>query len=123
MVVKPLLKGEHGISHKQVSLHVEKNDKEGVGEGGGRGSEENVREKKGNNKGQDFLTGQAKELADAGEGSPDTNLDVINLNFDDFKEKTGGGKRNSGEIGKSKKLPEGLDLIAFVLDICPVPAK
>ena len=123
MVVKPLLKGEHGISHKQVLLHAEKNDKEGVGEGGGRGSEENVREKKGNNKGQDFLTGQAKELADAGEGSPDTNLDVINLNFDDFKEKTGGGKRKSGEIGKSKKLPEGLDLIAFVLDICPVPAK
>ena len=125
MVVKPLLKGEHGISHKQVSLHVEKNDKEGVGGGRGRGIEESVREKKGSHKGQDLniLTGQAKELVDAGVGSPDTNLDVINLNFDDLKEKTGGGKRKSGEIGKSKKLPEGLDLIAFVLDICPVPAK
>ena len=143
MVVKPLR-----ISHKQVSLHVEKNDKKGVGEGGneenareekgsyirqdfltgqakelaegvgGGKNEENAREKKGSNKRQDLkiLTGQAKELADVGEGGPDTN-------FDDLKEKSGGGKGKSEEFGKSKRLPKDLDLIAFVLDICPVPAK
>ena len=142
MVVKPL----NGISHKQPSFHVDINDKEGVGDGGneenarekkksykrqrsdnndkegvgGGGNEENSREKKGSYKRQDFLTGQAKELADV---STDTNLDVISLNVDDLKEKTGGGKGKSDEIGKSMKPPKDLDLIAFVLDICPVPAK
>ena len=115
MVVKPLR-----ISHKQVSLHVEKNDKKGVG---GGGNEENAREKNGSHKRQDFLTGQGKELAHFSEGSTETNLDVINLNVDDLKEKTGGGKGKSDEIGKSMKPPKDLDLIAFVLDICPVPAK
>ena len=150
MVVKPLR-----ISHKQVSLHVEKNDKKGVGEGGneenareekgsyirqdfltgqakelaegvgGGGNEENAREKKGSYKRKDLniLTEQAKELANAGEGSTDTNLDVISPNFDDLKEKSGGGKGKSEEIVKSMKLTKDLDLIAFVLDICPVPAK
>ena len=56
-------------------------------------------------------------LAVTDERSPDTNLHL--------KESIEGGKRKSGKemMGKSKRLPIDLDLMAFVLNICPVPAK
>ena len=59
-------------------------------------------------------------MPDIDERSPDTNLD-ISLQDAGSKEKIEGGKRM--EMGKSKKPPIVLDLIAFVLNTCPASPK
>ena len=59
-------------------------------------------------------------MPDIDKRSPETNLD-ISLQDADSKEKIKGGKRM--EMGKSKKPPIVLDLMSFVLNICPAPPK
>ena len=82
-------------SHKQV-WHVEKNDI-------GRRNEENVGEQ--NNGEGDLVDGGQPQ-------SPDASLGQFGRKNFDLKEKIEGGRRKID-----------LDLMAFVLNICPLPDK
>ena len=82
-------------SRKQT-WHVEKNDK-------GRQNEENMGEQ--NNGEGDLVDGAQPQ-------SPDASLGQFGRKDFDLKEKIEGGTRKSD-----------LDLMAFVLNICPLPAK
>ena len=82
-----------------------------------RQNEEKVKSDK---KGSSYK-GQADELVDIDEESRDPNLDIGPK--DEMKDKNEGGKTGMEMIGKSKKLPIDQDLVAFVLNICPLPPK
>ena len=108
--MKHSLKGVDGHHRrKHVWRNVEK-------KGGKRQkNKKNVKsEKKGSHK------GRAEGLADTDKKSRDSNLDIGPKG--ELKDKKEGGKSGM-EMGKSKKPPIDLDLMAFVLSICPLPSK
>ena len=96
-------------SHAQPSVNVVQASRKGVW-AKGRWNDE----KRGSCK------GQGEEL-DAMTEQPEGSADVDERSSGGLKEKVEEG--NWMEKGKSKKLPSDRDLMAFVLDICPPPAK
>ena len=130
VVVKHSLKGaRHGS--KQVWRHVEK--KGDIGrknvekKGDARRKQlekidgtQNEKKVKSEKKGSSYKR-QVEGLVDIDEESRDPKLDIGPK--DELKDKNEGGKTGMEMIGKSKKPPIDQDLMAFVLNICPLPPK
>ena len=96
-------------SHANPSVNVVQASRKGVW-AKGRWNDEKRGSCKGQEEELDAMTGQAEGSADVDERSSGG-----------LKQKVDEG--NWMEKGKSKKLPSDRNLMAFVLDICPPPAK